>query len=147
MTDFDAGNSGYNSPTRGLTPWKPGQSGNPAGRPKGGKGLAAYIRESTVDGFEIVDFLIGVMKGESNKFTSTQDRLRAAGMLLDRGFGKAVERHELVDEGGHTLRTEPLVVPTHVVFEALQILQKAGVEEVLVSEQPQALNGKREDYG
>ena len=37
-----------------LKPWQPGQSGNPAGKPKGTKHLSTYIKElMTDDEFEI----------------------------------------------------------------------------------------------
>ncbi len=32
-----------------LTPWQPGESGNPDGRPKGSKNLSSYIREMLTD--------------------------------------------------------------------------------------------------
>ena len=38
-----------------LTPWKPGQSGNPSGRPKGTRDLADYVLETTDSGKELVD--------------------------------------------------------------------------------------------
>lgn len=36
----------------GLTPWKPGQSGNPNGKPKGSKSLASIIRELEDEEFD-----------------------------------------------------------------------------------------------
>jgi hypothetical protein len=80
--------------THSITPemevrkWKPGESGNPTGRPKGGIGLASYIREHTLDGRELADFLLGVMRGDSNPFCKMTDRLKACEMLIDRAFGK-----------------------------------------------------------
>ena len=44
-----------NNPDNNLSPWKPGQSGNPSGRPKGTRGLAGYVLESTRGGKELVD--------------------------------------------------------------------------------------------
>jgi Family of unknown function (DUF5681) len=39
--------------TRGLTPWKPGQSGNPAGRPKGSRNkLATLVFDEALASFE-----------------------------------------------------------------------------------------------
>lgn len=77
--------------TGNLIPWKPGQSGNPAGRPKDSDRLAAYIRESTKGGREIADFMMGVMRGGEKLFMKGQDRIKAAEWLADRGFGKAKE--------------------------------------------------------
>ena len=39
-----------NSPENNLSPWKPGQSGNPTGRPRGTRDLAGYVL-----GLELVD--------------------------------------------------------------------------------------------
>lgn len=77
--------------TGNLIPWKPGQSGNPNGRPKDSDRLAAYIRESTKSGREIADFMMGVMRGTDKLFMKGQDRIKAAEWLADRGFGKAKE--------------------------------------------------------
>lgn len=69
-----------------ATVWKKGDpSPNPGGRPKG---LASYIRDKTLDGTELADFLIGVMRGQEKVFCKMSDRLKAVEMLLDRGFGK-----------------------------------------------------------
>jgi hypothetical protein len=72
----------------------PGRSGNPGGRPKG---LAAYVREQTSDGREIVDYVLGVLR---SKRQDTKLRLQAAEWLADRGFGRAVQAHEVSGEGG-----------------------------------------------
>lgn len=70
--------------------WKPGQSGNPNGRPAGSVGLARYIREHTGDGRDLVDFMLEVIQGECDKYTRTADKIIAVKWLADRGFG-AVE--------------------------------------------------------
>lgn len=65
--------------------WKAGDpSPNPGGRPKG---LAAYIREHTMDGRELADFLIKVMHGEIKEGFKGLDRIRACELLLNRAFG------------------------------------------------------------
>jgi len=46
-----------------LTPWRPGQSGNPSGRPKGTRDLAGYVLETTDGGKELVDALICIARG------------------------------------------------------------------------------------
>ncbi len=39
-----------NNPDNNLSPWKPGQSGNSSGRPKGTRELAGHVLESTGGG-------------------------------------------------------------------------------------------------
>jgi len=41
-----------NNRENNLSPWKPGQSGNPSGRPKGTRDLAGYVLETTDGGAE-----------------------------------------------------------------------------------------------
>ena len=84
--------------------WKPGQSGNPGGRPKGFAGLAAVIRKKTNDGEELVDFALGVLR---NKKASIGDRLEALEWLSVRGFGQPVQPVQLSgDENGPPIRIE-----------------------------------------
>lgn len=64
-------------------PFPPGVSGNPGGRPKA---IVARIREQTNDGAELIDFLVRVVRDETEP---TRVRIEAAGELLDRGFGRA----------------------------------------------------------
>lgn len=67
------------------TRFKPGQSGNPSGRPKS---LARKVREVAggEDGETLVFFLASVMADPKEK---TQHRLEATKLLLERGWGKA----------------------------------------------------------
>ncbi|SVD07632.1 uncharacterized protein METZ01_LOCUS410619, partial [marine metagenome] len=44
-----------NNAENNLSPWQPGQSGNPSGRPKGTRDLAGYVLETTDGGKELVD--------------------------------------------------------------------------------------------
>jgi hypothetical protein len=69
-----------------------GKSQNPGGRPPG---LRAAVRSATKDGVEIVDFLLSVLRGQLPATASCEastpvieERLEAARMLLDRGWGK-----------------------------------------------------------
>ena len=41
--------------------WKPGQSGNPSGRPKG---LVHYIQDKTRKGRELIDWYLAIWRGE-----------------------------------------------------------------------------------
>lgn len=84
-------------------PWPKGKSGNPGGRPHESiKGLARKIRESTGDGEKIVDFYLAVFRGEAlddGRLPTLAQRMEAAGILLDRGFGKAVTPIDLTTGG------------------------------------------------
>lgn len=62
-----------------LTPFKPGQSGNPGGRPKG---LAAKAREYTDRALEVI--------AEALQDPDPKVKLAAAKEVFDRGYGKAV---------------------------------------------------------
>ena len=52
-----------NNPNNNLSPWKPGQSGNPSGRPRGTRDLAGYVLETTNGGKELVDALLSIARG------------------------------------------------------------------------------------
>ena len=60
-------------------PFKPGQSGNPGGRPKG---IAAKAREHTD---KALDVLVSALDD-----ADTRVQIAAAKEILDRGFGKPV---------------------------------------------------------
>lgn len=75
--------------------WKKGMaSPNPAGRPVSSvRGLAKAIREKTGDGLDLVEFYLTVFRGEAmpdGRLPTLQQRMEAASILLDRGFGRAV---------------------------------------------------------
>jgi len=53
-----ANNQGNN-----LSPWQPGQSGNPSGRPRGTRDLAGYVLETTDAGRELIDALVSIARG------------------------------------------------------------------------------------
>ena len=89
-----------NNPDNNLSPWKPGQSGNPSGRPRGTRDLAGYVLETTDGGKELVDALVSIARGVMPKVAAQEgsrprkdqqvrpaDQLKAIEMLLDRGFG------------------------------------------------------------
>ncbi len=65
-----------------LRPWQPGQSGNPLG--KAGV-FAKRVRRATHQGSDLLNFLLGVVRDEK---APLRHRLQAAGMLLERGFGR-----------------------------------------------------------
>jgi hypothetical protein len=73
-------------PVRGR-PFKPGQSGNPGGRPKG---LAARVREQMPEE-ELVAGMIRIAKGlkVAGQKPTVAEIIRAREWLADRGHGKA----------------------------------------------------------
>ena len=79
--------------------FRPGNSANPGGRPKG---LAHLVRDHTRDGAELVEFMLRVLRGKRQPL---RYRLEAAAWLADRGFGKALQQ---LDVGG--VAGEPLTI-------------------------------------
>ena len=117
-----------NSPNNNLSPWKPGQSGNPSGRPKGTRDLAGYVLETTDDGRELIDSLLSIARGitpniavqEGSRPRKDQqvrpaDQLKAIEMLLDRGFGRSPQQLDIAD----SVTDRPL---EHLSDETLRLL-------------------------
>ena len=117
-----------NSPNNNLSPWKPGQSGNPSGRPKGTRDLAGYVLEATDGGKELVDALLCIARGimpdlpmqEGSRPRKDQqvrpaDQPKAIEMLLDRGFGRSPQQLDVA----HSVSDRPL---EHLSDEVLRML-------------------------
>ena len=117
-----------NSPNNNLSPWKPGQSGNPSGRPRGTRDLAGYVLETTDGGKELVDALVSVARGvmpnvpvqEGSRPRKDQqvrpaDQLKAIEMLLDRGFGAPLQQLDIA----HSVSDGPL---EHLSDKTLRLL-------------------------
>ena len=111
-----------------MSPWKPGQSGNPSGRPKGTRDLSGYVLETTDGGRELVDALVSLARGimpnvavqEGSRPRKDQrvrpaDQLKAIEMLLDRGFGRSLQQLDIA----HSVSDRPL---EHLSDETLRLL-------------------------
>ena len=121
-----------NNPENNLSPWQPGQSGNPSGRPKGTRDLAGYVLETTDGGKELIDALVSIARGvmpnvavqEGSRPRKDQqvrpaDQLKAIEMLLDRGFGRSPQQIGIA----HSVTDGPLA---HLSDETLDALVENG---------------------
>ena len=121
-----------NSSNNNLSPWKPGQSGNPSGRPRGTRDLAGYVLETTDGGKELVDALICIARGAVPNLAEQEgsrprkgqqvrpaDQLKAIEMLLDRGFGRSPQQLDIA----HSVTDRPL---KHLSDATLQLLVEYG---------------------
>jgi hypothetical protein len=79
-------NSSRTAPRGPGRPFRPGESGNPGGRPKG---IAALVRDQTADGQELVVFMLAILR---NPRRPPALRMQAATWLADRGFGRPVQQ-------------------------------------------------------
>ena len=117
-----------NNPNNNLSPWQPGQSGNPSGRPKGTRDLAGYVLETTDGGKELVDALICIVRGDvpnvpvqngsrprKDQQVRPADQLKAIETLLDRGFGRSPQQLDIA----HSVTERPL---QHLSDETLRLL-------------------------
>ena len=117
-----------NNPNNNLSPWQPGQSGNPSGRPKGTRNLAGYVLETTDGGKDLVEALVSIARGvmpnvpvqEGSRPRKDQqvrpaDQLKAIEMLLDRGFVGSPQQLDIV----HSVSDRPL---EHLSDETLRLL-------------------------
>ena len=70
--------------------FRPGQSGNPGGRPRG---LATLAREAVADGRDLIAFYLAIFRGDAKAIHARKitlhDRMEAAEWLGERGWGKA----------------------------------------------------------
>ena len=130
-----------NNANNNLSPWKPGQSGNPSGRPKGTRDLAGYVLETTDGGKELVDALVAIARGvmpnvavqegsrpRKDQQVRSADQLKAIEMFLDRGFGRSPQQpnitHSVFDRPFANLPDETLRL---LVENAKQLEEGSGV--------------------
>lgn len=87
--------------TGGHAPWKPGESGNPSGRPKS---FASLIRAKSVEGEKLVSFAFKVLDGKevNGVKPSIELSFRALEWLADRGWGRSVQNVEHAGQIVHT---------------------------------------------
>jgi len=81
--------------------FKKGQSGNPKGRPKRDQDIAMLAREHTT---KAINLLIKVMENDKERQTSA--RVRAAEILLNRGWGSAPQKMEITGADGGVISIE-----------------------------------------
>jgi hypothetical protein len=100
-----------NLETANLTPvgrpFKKGQSGNPNGRPKVTQEEIDLIKACKSKSYAALEVIESLMYSARND----QVRLNAAIAILDRGYGKPRESHELVGKNG-----APLAITSNVQF-------------------------------
>ena len=75
-------------------PFKPGQSGNPNGRPKMAEDVRKKLKAATP---EAVQLLVDVMKNENEK---TALRMDAAKTIIERVYGKPLQPIDSTISGG-----------------------------------------------
>lgn len=89
----------------GAKPFKEGQSGNPNGRPKKlpelDKLLADVLGEEK-DGVTAVEVILKALR-----LKATKGDIRAAELLLDRGYGKV---KQLIDNNVNVTANKPIVI-------------------------------------
>jgi hypothetical protein len=83
-----------------ITGWRPGQSGNPSGRPRTFYKLADRIRKRSNWGGRLVTFAFKVMDAKIPG-VQMQHRMDALYWLADRGWGKPTQSVELATSEGH----------------------------------------------
>jgi hypothetical protein len=74
--------------------FKPGQSGNPSGRPK--DILGPIVKKKTKDGVELVDRVLEIFRSSGDD----EIVIKAATWLADRGWGKPAQSVEVGGKDG-----------------------------------------------
>lgn len=103
--------------------WPRGVSANPGAKPKGGLTLAAKIRKRTQDGDEMIAYLRKVVLGLEK--ATARDRIAAAQLLFDRGFGKAIGMDLLISAPIDTANPEHLELAAGVLESIARVTRTA----------------------
>lgn len=115
--------------------WKPGQSGNPKGRPRSGNALTERIREAVPPDALIKLARDIIVSTDANN----RDKLAAAKLLAEWGYHRPAERHEVVSgfaqESGDESSLENCTVEELVALSELEtrkgeILAAAAARDV-----------------
>lgn len=75
--------------------WKPGQSGNPGGRPSAVPAVAKKILAETRNGEELVEILLKAARGQHTQLCDEKSIRWAISELLDRCLGRAPQAIEV----------------------------------------------------
>jgi hypothetical protein len=89
--------------TRGLKPFKPGQSGNLRGRPKTDPEIKALFKGATPEAAKYLISLIG------NPKARPADRIKAAEVIIDHGIGKAAQEIQVTGERNFNIVFDPIL--------------------------------------
>ena len=90
--------------------WKKGQSGNPKGRPKklpDLKEVLINVLAETKEGKMAIEAILMAMRSKALK-----GDVRAAELLLDRGYGKAKQEHDVLAQFTNVIMPLPPANPT-----------------------------------
>jgi hypothetical protein len=127
-----------------LRPFKPGQSGNPGGRPKGDIELRRAARGRTAEALET---LINIMR---NQKAPAAARVTAAEAILSRGWGKPVQPTAFTDVDGNDrplsgdgeLLDDPIVKARRIAFLLAEGLRALPAKQPELEQASDADNGK-----
>jgi hypothetical protein len=119
-----------------ATQFKPGQSGNLSGRPKGAAHLAKLIRDATEQGAELVRRILAVARGEDEKLGDPQSVRWAHDWLADRAFGRPQQSIEVTTGDG-----PPVVDYSVLTTEEAEWYERITAKLMLACARPQDGDG------
>jgi hypothetical protein len=118
-----------------LPPWKPGQSGNPSGRPAGLREVQKLAREKSLTALRA---LIGIVEDIDERGLPNQDGrvvVVAAQTILTWGYGKPADYNPSDDKPPVVIDTSGLSAEERVVM--LKLLRKGIVREQIQDPEPE----------